>query len=348
MRTRIFCLILLLTASVLRAETFVAASDAASLELATEVRVVGDEVRLAQVARWTPADEELLRPLADVVIADAVGRYLEISADDVRNALRREGIAPSKLRITGALACTVTRLDTTYDADAALAAWAAPQDDVATSRATLNDLLIADFVRRSGVPAEQVGIEWNPETEAHLLKLPAALFEFDIELRRGNGVGPVRWEVVVRHDGRSETHSLSGKAVQHVEVLTLQRSIPMGGTITAGDLLSERITLRTAANRDFATIDQLEASAADRDLSVGAALTMDMLRAIPLIERGQFVSVSVRKGGISVKTVAKALEPGSLGQAIRVRDEATRRNYIVLVTGPQAAAVDDRTASLTE
>ncbi|MEM8872735.1 MAG: flagellar basal body P-ring formation chaperone FlgA [Planctomycetota bacterium] len=347
MRTRIFCIVLLLAATMARAESFVVAADAASVELASEVRLVGDEVRLAQVARWSVADEPMLRPLADIVVADAPGRYLEVTADDVRNALRREGIAPSRLRFTGALACTVTRLDTTYDADAALAAWAEPAEETKPT-ATLNDLLLADFARRIGLSVEQVSVEWDAGKSAHILKLPAALFDFDIALRRGGGVGPVRWDVTVRHDGRSETHSVSGRAVRYVDVLTLQRSISKGATIQPDDLISERIALRTAVKRDFATVDQLAGVLADRDLDAGIALTVDMLRPIPLVERGQFVSVSVRNGGIAVKTVAKALETGSLGQAIRVRDEATRRNYIVFVTGPQAAAVDDRAASLTE
>ncbi|MEM6560984.1 MAG: flagellar basal body P-ring formation chaperone FlgA, partial [Planctomycetota bacterium] len=280
--------------------------------------------------------------------AEATSRFLEITADDVRNALRKEGIAPARLRFTGALTCTVTRLDTTYDADAALAAWASPEPET-KSTSNLEDLLRADLARRTGIPVDQLGLEWTADEAAlRVLKLPQALFEFDIELRRGNGIGPVRWEVTVRHDGRSETHSLTGKAVRYVDVLTLSRAIPAGAMVSTDDLVSERIALRAAVKRDFATTEQLAGVVASRDLDTGTALTVDMLEAIPLVERGQFVTVSIRNGGVAVKTVAKALEPGSLGQAIRVRDEATRRNYIVFVTGPQAATVDDRTASLTD
>jgi hypothetical protein len=38
---------------------------------------------------------------------------------------------------------------------------------------------------------------------------------------------------------------------------------------------------------------------------------------------------------VSVKTVAKAMEGGSYGQTIRVKNEATNETYEVVLTGPQ-------------
>ena len=49
--------------------------------------------------------------------------------------------------------------------------------------------------------------------------------------------------------------------------------------------------------------------------------------------------MTVNQGAVSVKTVAKALEGGSYGQTIRVRNEATNDTFEVQLTGPQEATM---------
>jgi flagella basal body P-ring formation protein FlgA len=52
------------------------------------------------------------------------------------------------------------------------------------------------------------------------------------------------------------------------------------------------------------------------------------------------VTVSLSQGSVQIKTVAKALEAGTYGQTIRVKNETTRDTFQVILTGPQTATMN--------
>ena len=45
-------------------------------------------------------------------------------------------------------------------------------------------------------------------------------------------------------------------------------------------------------------------------------------------------------GAVSVKIVARAIDGGSYGQTIRVKNETTREMFRAMITGPQTASVN--------
>jgi flagella basal body P-ring formation protein FlgA len=51
------------------------------------------------------------------------------------------------------------------------------------------------------------------------------------------------------------------------------------------------------------------------------------------------VTVNVNQGAVRIKTAGKAMEAGSFGQTIRVKNEATGDVYEVVLTGPQEATL---------
>jgi flagella basal body P-ring formation protein FlgA len=65
-----------------------------------------------------------------------------------------------------------------------------------------------------------------------------------------------------------------------------------------------------------------------------------MIDPIELVKTGQYVTINVANGGVNVKTVAKALEPGSFGQTIKVKNETTKDTFDVTITGPQTATLN--------
>src|SRR5205823_7243913 len=88
------------------------------------------------------------------------------------------------------------------------------------------------------------------------------------------------------------------------------------------------------------TADQAVGQQAARELKPGAILTARMLDPVQLVKPGQFVTISVANGAVQVRTVARALEPGSFGQTIKVKNETTREVFDVTITGPQAATLN--------
>ena len=75
-------------------------------------------------------------------------------------------------------------------------------------------------------------------------------------------------------------------------------------------------------------------------LSVPAPVeTSRNMKTFFIIWAGQLISITARHGGVRVQSVARAMEGGTYGQAIRVRNEATREILQVTLTGPQQAVM---------
>ena len=75
-------------------------------------------------------------------------------------------------------------------------------------------------------------------------------------------------------------------------------------------------------------------------LTIKTVLNSRMLTAVELVKNGQFVTITVSHGAVSIKTVARAMEGGSLGQTIKVKNETTKDIYDVVLTGPQQGVVE--------
>jgi flagella basal body P-ring formation protein FlgA len=76
---------------------------------------------------------------------------------------------------------------------------------------------------------------------------------------------------------------------------------------------------------------------AGRELKSGTVLTARLIDPTILVKTGQLVSITLTQGAIQAKSVAKAMEQGTLGQTIRVKNEITNNVFDVVVTGPQTA-----------
>ena len=77
---------------------------------------------------------------------------------------------------------------------------------------------------------------------------------------------------------------------------------------------------------------------AGRELKSGTVLTAKLIEPAVLVKSGQLVSIILTQGAIQAKSVARAMEQGTYGQSIRVKNEVTGNVFDVVVTGPQAAA----------
>jgi len=71
-------------------------------------------------------------------------------------------------------------------------------------------------------------------------------------------------------------------------------------------------------------LDQCIGQEAAEDLRPGTVMTSQLVNAVPLVKPGQLVTVNLRRGMVSLRSVARAMEQGAMGQTIRVRNENTR------------------------
>ena len=110
-------------------------------------------------------------------------------------------------------------------------------------------------------------------------------------------------------------------AIAQEVVVTPKRVIYPGETIQA-DALNE-VTLRTgrkAPNSVALYIDQIEGKVAQRTLLPGTYISMGAVRDAYAVEAGAAVQVNYVQGGLRISTTGVPLQPGAIGDVVKVRN----------------------------
>jgi flagella basal body P-ring formation protein FlgA len=102
----------------------------ATLELRPEVNLIGEEVKLKQVCRWSNADKGAFEPIADLVLfrLSRKSPYRTLTVREIRDTLHDAGVNLAVIRFAGATSCTVARADVKFDERSALDQWIAAKD----------------------------------------------------------------------------------------------------------------------------------------------------------------------------------------------------------------------------
>jgi len=351
---------------------------AATLELRSEARVNGAEVRLKQICRWADADAPAFTTVGELVMVRFSARqpFKTITLDEIRKTLGDAGVKMAMIEFSGPMQCTISRSDLDYDADTALDQWiaarqpeaAAPAgtgsaaltpaatvparppappaavDDAASPVHSLRELLQADLSTRLNIPVDQLQVNFNP-ADQKLLNLSEPQFKFNIDGSFDRNLGDVSWQVQVVTDTGSKKVSVSALARAWQTQIEFQRSLSRNEVVRADEVTSRRLLVDKISADPVLTMDQVVGQQAARDIGPGMIATAQLVEPVPLARAGQFITITLNQGTVSVKSVARALEGGSYGQSIRVKSEATDQTYEVVLTGPQEATLGPMTAA---
>jgi flagella basal body P-ring formation protein FlgA len=353
----------------------------ATLEMRTEATVLGAEVKLKQVCRWSGADDAVFAPLADLVLArfDESQPFRPVTIEQVRRTLHDAGVNLAVVRFSGPTSCTVARSDAEYNEEDALLEWASAKqgktgavpattaagrstptgapmlaadkatdptggaEDVAADQ-TLRGLLVRDLAVRFRLAPDDLHVTFNPKDD-QALRLSEPQFKFDVQPRRVRNLGPVSWDVQILTGGRGAPARKSQKMTIAATARVWQRQVVVAKplafrqTIRDTDVTERRILVDVLDDEPLLDLKQVVAQQAARELKPGAVMTAKLVQPVPLARTGQFVTVLLDRGGVRIKTVARAMEEGSYGQTIKVKNEATKDVYEVVLTGPQEATM---------
>jgi flagella basal body P-ring formation protein FlgA len=347
-----------------------------SIELRSEATITGPELRLKQIARWSDRDAEFFRNTGELVLDRLDGRspYRVVELAEVRKILADAGVNLAMIRFTGPMSCTINRSDTKPDPDAALAKFIAAREEPAASAPaaplptprevkapatmpafatatsieasstngvrSLRELLVEDLSIRLKVPAAQLQVNFNPKDEK-VLNLCEPQFRFNLDPQRVFNLGSVSWNVTLVANGGSQKVEIAGTARAWQNQVVVNRPISNRSVIRKEDLVEKRTLVDRLPDETLLTSAQCVGQQASRDLQTGMVLTARMVEAVPLARVGQLITVSLAQGNVRVKSVARALEGGSFGQRIRVRNESTNDIYDVVLTGQQEATIGE-------
>ncbi|MDQ3441569.1 MAG: flagellar basal body P-ring formation chaperone FlgA [Planctomycetota bacterium] len=356
-----------------------AKSSTATLEIRGEATVIGGDVKLKQICRWNAKDNAFFSPFADLVITrlDANAPYRSLTVPQLKELLHDAGVNLSNINFSGAVTCTIDRSDIAVDEKDALQKWRAakegagkepiaqdapviqplpqpaleqPGADGAAQDAppllasegpfhTLRDILTEELAGRLNVDPKSLQVSFNPKDEKALI-LSEPQFRFQVVPQRAKNLGAVSWEVQVITDTGIQKVAISGMAKAWQEQIVLAKPISARQLIREEDVTDKRTLVDKLDDQPLLTREQVVGNQSARDLKPGAVFTAKMVEPVPLARPGQFVTITLTTANVKVKTVARAMESGSYGQTIRVKNEATKEIYEVILTGPQTAEMN--------
>jgi flagella basal body P-ring formation protein FlgA len=203
---------------------------------------------------------------------------------------------------------------------------------------SLRDLLSADLAVRLGLPEDELQINFNP-ADQKALNLSEPQFKFNIDGRNIHNLGPVNWEVLVVTDSGSKKVMINASARAWQNQVVLTRPLSFKQVVQAADVRERRMLADRISDEPLLTAEQVVGQQAANDLKPGTVLTARMVDPVPLVRGGQFVTITLIQGNVRVKTVARAMDGGAYGQSIKVKNEATKDVYDVVITGPQEGTV---------
>jgi flagella basal body P-ring formation protein FlgA len=344
----------------------------ATLEMRSEATVIGNEVKLKQVCRWSDQDKTIFEPIGDLVLLHlgAQQPFKAISIEELRGILRDAGINVAPINFAGPMSCTVSRSDVQYDEKDALQQWIdakqnpqadadnsdQPQNPPATAPTlvaqapttsqsdsaikTLRQSLIDDVATRLNLPMDSLQLDFKAQDEK-VLNISSPLFRYQIDPIAVRTLGRVSWNVsIIGNDGSSKKVTILAEARAWQNQLLINKPLAMGQVIQAGDIAPHRALVNELPDDPLVTQEQVVGQQAARELKSGTVLTARLIDPVQLVKTGQFVTITLDQGTVKIRTVARALEGGSFGQTIRVKNEATKDVYQVVITGPQSATMN--------
>ena len=105
-----------------------------------------------------------------------------------------------------------------------------------------------------------------------------------------------------------------------MQLPVLDRRIPRGEIIRSSDLTWMEIPVKRLRHNTLLSADKVIGKAAKRLIGAGVAISAHDVENPILVEKGKMVTIAYRTEYMEVKTLAQALEDGTEGSVIRVKN----------------------------
>ncbi len=323
------------------------------------------DVTLRDVAEFVDFSRPERDRLEAMVIAPSPceGGEMLLTIEDVRRALVDGGANLAEVRLLGASRCKVMRPlgaprrvtppkhsgaeaeGVQHKANRVNRAKAEPTRAESHRAARTLESAVREFLaaRLSEQPG-RVEVRFSRANRSDLA-LPAESHRFDIHAGSPVAPGLITLDVQAHAaDGSVRAVPLVAEVAVMREVVVARRPINRGRLIEAADLAVQERRFTEAS--DIGLTDTIAAvGQRARDfIPAGAMVTAGSIEAAPVVERGDAVTMWIRRGGIVVKATGRAQQAGGLGDVISVRRDGTKRKQDLIeavVTGPGTVTISD-------
>jgi len=325
------------------------------LKLRAQTVVYADVATLGDVLEFGDGSEQLAEQIASQpVVTDPHARGLAtVSHDQVVKRLDELGVNLSRVLISGALQCQVTRQTNTPSSPAGqetvpLAGASAtsatggrrytgtppPESPggprtLATVLRAQADTELAPLGGTAEISFERAGQEF--------LQLTTPPWEFHISSSDRDKVGLREFHVLVRRDGQVQRKASVTAQVHLVRpVVIARRPLNPGNFVRNDDVALETRVFEQSAGLGPTHVEEVVGQQIKRFVPEGAAVLADAIKAVDLVVRSRPVTVTGDNAGIQVRLTGVALDSGGYGDTVRVRLGDSRRERKMLrgvVTG---------------
>jgi flagella basal body P-ring formation protein FlgA len=359
------CILLSAAVVVLMAE----AVTAATTEVKLRERVVSGSpvVRLGDVAEVMAADGAEQRRLAGLLLmpAPAPGTQRFVRQREVQDMLAAHGEDVSRLRIAGASQIAIISANAagesvpsaassgTIDRQAALLAGqikrtsAAPREESPFDEAEAErvrgqlDGLIVNYLASKAGRADAWRVTFNV-ADRFLAMLQTATSTPKCTGGVDPWTGRQRFLIsFATAKGPVQIPVYADVAVA-TPVVVAVRPIERGAVITAAhvDVQTIEYVSNVSGRRvPLESVEKLIGMEAQQAIKTGETVYADQVRAPLLVQRGEEVTVVSQGGGIRVRTMARVVQDGALGELVQVETLDKKDRYDVRVIGARQVAV---------
>ncbi len=333
-------------------------SRAASVRVWASAVVVTDDIHLNDVSelRGFDAKTELALRQARIMPSPAPGQSLTLPQGVIRDAIRAAGANMALVTVSGAARCEVvrpassvalvtateptkrvkSRVDPSSSVDHSQAGPHASAKSDATMRAAVVRFFESELARYRGRADVMFG-----RSAQQLLELASPQYTFRVRRSGSTVLGLVAVEVDVISNGRVvQTVPLVVQVSMTRDVVVARRSINQGATIGAGDIETTELRFSRVDQIGLLDVERIIGQRAKRFVSSGTMIDLSDVESVPIIIRGQLITLVSAVGGIEIVTTGKAAADGLFGDTIKVRAADNRRiEFDAVVIGPGRARV---------
>lgn len=313
---------------------------AGSVRLWPSAVAIRDTIPLSDLCEFRGFDPETERTLAELVVSSAPppGGTRVIHLDMIRSLLSASGTNMASVTLGGATQCDVTRpsniTPTSVPAEATGAATAGrlrnaagipTRESVSSRPGTLKQVVIdyfnGEFARYGGT----ADIIFD-HTAQQFLDLSGPTYQFRVRRKDAMPIGLIQLEIKVLTGGRMvKTVPMVVQVSMIRNVLVARRSINQGATVQAQDVKRVSLSFTRLDKLGINDVARAVGMRAKRFISAGNLIDTGMFDSVPLVTRGQLVTLTSVSGAVRVVTSASALEDGLLGETITVRAAESKR-----------------------
>ena len=315
-------------------------TDVTRLQLRAQAAVSGDTIRFVDVLVFGNADPELVRQIGETAVTTQPFTQGEavVTYDQIVKRLNTLGVNLSRVLISGALQCRVTRRSADSVAlavdDAPLLRPSRLRD--ATGEKTLAELIEAHVAKELREPGGTPEIKFERAGQ-EFLRLTAPPWEFSVNSADREKLGLREFHVLIRRDGQVRRNvQVFGQVSLARPVVVARRPLSMGNFVRREDVGLETRVFDKGPASGLGQVDAVIGQQIKRFVPTGEMLQADALKSVDMVVRSRPVTVMGAGGNIDLRLTGVALDSGGYGETVRVRLGDARHDKQVLrgvVTG---------------